>query len=113
MPPAREVVASVSVAHVPILRIEDTIEAGDERARGYVRDQRLVDSCQNLAWRLQRLNDGPQHAASRCHHKGRHTMAGGVTHYQPQATVLQFEEVVEVSSHFPSRSVVRCYPPAL
>src|SRR3712207_8989327 len=49
--------------------------------------------------RLQRLNDGPQHAASRCHHKGsRHTMAGGVPHYQPQATVLQFEEVVEVSS---------------
>jgi hypothetical protein len=33
-------------------------------------------------------------------------MTGSVPHYQPQATVLQFEEVVEVAAHLPSRSVV-------
>src|SRR5215218_11033109 len=114
MPPAREVVARVSVAQAPILRIEDTIEAGDERARGYVCNQRFVDPSQYLTRGFPRLNDGPEHAAGRSHHKGsRHTMAGGVPHYQPQAPVFQFEEVVEVSSHFPSRSVVGCYPPAI
>src|SRR3712207_7532117 len=48
-----------------------------------------------------------QHAAGRCHHQGcGHTMTGGVPHDQPQATVLQLDEVVEVAAHLPSRTVV-------
>src|SRR5215208_1119316 len=84
MLPARKVVSGVGVEKASALWIENTIEAGDERARGYVRDQRLVDSCQNLAWRLQRLNDGSKHTAGRCHHqRRRHAMTGSVPHYQP------------------------------
>src|SRR5918995_6048308 len=58
MSPAREALSCVGVEKASALWVEDAIEAGDEHARGYVRDQRLVDSCQNLPWRLQRLNDG-------------------------------------------------------
>src|SRR5215217_5265414 len=114
MSPVREALSGVGVEKASALGVEDAIEAGDERARGYLRDQRLVDPRQNLAWRLQRLNDGPKHAAGRGHHqRSRHAMTCSVTHYQPQPTVLQFEEVVEVSSHFRSRSVVGRYPPAV
>src|ERR671917_2587728 len=114
MSPAREALSGVGVEKAPALRVEDAIEAGDERARGYLRDQRLVDPCQNLPRRLRRLDDGPKHAAGRRHHQGcGHAMTGSVPHYQPQATVLQFEEVVEVAAHFRSRSVVGRYPPAV
>src|SRR5215211_8747634 len=104
----------VGVAQASALWVEDGVEAGDERARGYLRDQRLVDASQNLSRRLQRLNDGPQHAASRGHYQGcGHAMTGSVPHYQPEATARKFQEVVEVSSHLPSRSVVGRYPPAV
>src|SRR5918997_5573371 len=112
MSPAREALSGVGVSKASALGVEDAIEAGDERARGYLRDQRLVDPCQDLSRRLRRLDDGPQHTAGRCHHQGsRHAMTGSVTHYQPQATVLQFEEVVEVAAYLRSRSVVGRYPP--
>src|ERR687896_201306 len=101
MSPAREALSGVGVEKASALGVEDAIEAGDERARGYLRDQRLVDLCQNLPRRLRRLDDGPRHAAGGGHHQGSwHAMTGSVSHYQPQPTVLQFEEVVEVSSYF-------------
>ena len=52
MSPAGEVVASVGVEQASALWVEDAIEAGDERARGYVRDHCFVDPCQNLPWCL-------------------------------------------------------------
>ena len=39
MPPAREVVASVGVDKASALGVENAVEAGDERARGYFRGQ--------------------------------------------------------------------------
>src|SRR5215204_3851483 len=60
MSPAREALSGVGVEKASALGVEDAIEAGDERARGYVRDQRLVDPCQNLPRRPRRLDDGPK-----------------------------------------------------
>jgi hypothetical protein len=40
-------------------------------------------------------------------------MSCGVSYNQSQATVLQFEEVVEVAANLPSRPVVGRYPPAV
>src|SRR5215217_8515823 len=114
MSPARKVVASVGVYKASALWVEEAIEAGDERARRYVRDQRLVDPRQDLPWRLQVLNDGSQHATGRRHYqRRRHTMAGSVSQNQPQVSVLQFQKVVEVAAHLPSRSVIGRYSPAL
>src|SRR5215208_4476720 len=114
MPQVGQIVPSVGVDKMAALGVEDAIEAGDERARGYVRNQRFVHPSQNLPRGLQRLNDGPQHAASRCHHQRRgHTMTGGVSYHQSQSSVRKLQEVVEVSTDLPSRSVVGSYLPAI
>src|SRR5215208_6847819 len=114
MSPAREVVACVGVDKASVLWVEDAIEAGHKRARGYVCNQRFVDPSQNLPWRLQRLNDGSKHAASRCHHqRRRHAMPRGVSYHQSYSSVRKRQEVVEVSTHLPSWSVVGSYLPAI
>src|SRR5215213_6507699 len=111
MPQVGQIVPSVGVGKMAALGVEDAIEAGDKRARGYVRDQRFVDPSQNLPRRLQSLNDGPQHAASRCHHQRRgHTMTGGVSYHQSQSSVRKLQEV---ATDLPSWSVVDSYLPAI
>src|SRR5829696_7288591 len=52
MSPAREALSGVGVEKASALGVEDAVEAGAERARGYLRDQRLVNPCQNLPRRL-------------------------------------------------------------
>src|SRR5918995_7277366 len=114
MPQVGQIVPSVGVGKMAALGVEDAIEAGDKRARGYVRDQRFVDPRQNLPRGLQSLNDGPKHAASRCHHqRRRHTMTGGVSYHQSQSSVRELQEVVEVSTDLPGWSVVGSYLPAI
>src|ERR687889_1148135 len=102
MSPAWEALSGVGVEKASALGVEDAIEAGDERARGYLRDQRLVDPCQNLPRRLHRLNDSPKHAAGRGHHQcRRHALACGVSHDEAYPAIFELKEVVEVSSYLP------------
>ena len=59
------------------------------------------------------LGDGTEHAAGRSHHQcRRHALARGVPHDEPQPAVFELEEVVEVSSHLPSRLVVSALAPS-
>src|SRR5215203_131704 len=107
--------ACVGIGEATGPRVEDTVETGDEHVGRDAGSQRLIDSPEHLPRRVVRsLSDGPEHTAGGRHHERcRHTLARCVPHNQAQATVFQLEEVIEVSSYLPGRSVARVDIPTL
>ena len=74
---------------------------------GMSADQHFVDPLEDLPRRVEALGGGAQHGAGRRHHyRGGHALVGHVTDDEPQAAVLQLEEVVEVAAHLAGRLVV-------
>src|ERR687897_2108726 len=63
------VVARVGVSQATALGVEYGVEAGDEHVSRYAGDECLVDPLEHLAGRggVQRLRDGPEHAAGGGH----------------------------------------------
>src|SRR5215217_7889105 len=112
---AREVVASVGVDKTSALWLKDGVEAGDKHVGWDASQHRLVDSLKYLprrgAW-------GCSHASKqgtgRAHHESRwHSFTRCVPHSEAHPTVIQLEELVEVSSHLPGWLVVGRDLPAL
>ena len=105
---AREVVAGVGEPEVTGRRIEHRVEAGDEHVRRHLGAQELVGPAQHGARVDQAGGVGAQDAVGGGHHHGgRHALVGDVADHEPDATLGQRDEVVEVAADLPSRPVVR------
>ncbi len=105
---AREVVAGVGEPEVAGRRIEHGVEAGDEHVRRHLGAQELVGPAQDGARVDQARRVGAQDAVrGRHHHRGRHALVGDVADHEPDATLRQRDEVVEVAADLPGRAVVR------
>src|SRR5215208_3866091 len=116
MAQAREVVTRVGIGQGTALRFEDGVEAGDEHVEGNAGQQCLVDLFEYLPRRggVQGSGGQLQHPAGSGHHQCCwHSLARCVSHHDSQPTLRERVEVVEVSSHFPSGSVVGRDLPAL
>ena len=69
--------------------------------------QHVVDPLEDLAGRVEALGGGAQHGAGRRHHQGGgHALVGHVPDDEPEAAVLELEEVVEVAADLAGRLVV-------
>src|SRR5215217_1351594 len=108
--------ARVGVAQASAPRVEDGVEAGHEHVEGDASQQCLINPLKYLTRRggVQSLGGELEHAAG-CRHHQRcwHSLARCVSHHDSQPTLRERVEVVEVASHFPSRSVVGRDLPAL
>ena len=104
---AREVVAGVGEAEVTGRRIEHGVEAGDEHVRRHLGAQELVGPAQDRAGVDQAGRVGAQDAVrGGHHHRGGHALVGDVADHEPDATLGQRDEVVEVAADLAGRAVV-------
>ena len=113
MPQVGQIVPSIGVDKMAALGVKDAIEAGDKRARGYVSDQRFVDSSQNLPGtpkserRPAACRESLPSPAPRAYHD-RWRLLPPVLIFRPET-----QKVVEVATDLPGWSVVCSYLPAI
>ena len=83
-PQVGQIMSGIGVSEAFALWIQERVEAGDEHIGWDAGRQRLVDPPEYLAWRIRRLGDGAQHAASRGHNQGcRHALTRSVPTTRP------------------------------
>ncbi len=113
-PDVGQVVAGVGVHDSAGLGLEDHVQAGHEHPSGHLGQEDLVGPLEDLGRRLQPRRLAAQHGLRPGHdQRGRHALVGDIPDDDPDPSVGQRDEVVEVATHGPRGPVVGGHLPVV
>src|SRR2546421_3847355 len=103
----RPIMPGIGIVQPTIIRIKNSIEAGDKHARWSFRIEQVVDPRKYFTRRERPLGRGTNHSAGGRHHQGGgYPFTGDITDDQTQPAILKREEIVEVTTDLACRLVV-------